>query len=146
MAFVAGRVRNEEDKRYIYSVGFLDVLGDPLDTPRYWAIDRELGRMFVSCGGGGPELPEKYALYVDGMIIDIEGHENSDGNMYQGGVRIQWKIRWIGIPKSWLEKGGDIEQLKEIIREACIAYASRGLKPSQIQDIVVEFKEEFTVK
>ena len=53
----------------------------------------------VSRGGGGPEIPEGYALYIGGDIINIEGYERNEGNRFENNLKINWIINKIEADK-----------------------------------------------
>jgi len=143
MAFVGEKIRSEEDKNYVASKGFTNYISGKLITdPEFGAVDRERDMILVSRGGGGPEMPEAYGLYVDNHIIDIEGHRKKEGSRYDNDLKIHWFIDWISAPKAWFESGCGTEKLKQIITEAFTAYAYRGLEPSQVQEVTVEILAE----
>lgn len=139
MAFVGEKITNEKDKEYVASKGFTYIVtGEPIERVRYWAVDRERDMMLISRGGGGAELPEGYALYMNGMIINMEGHERREGSRYDNTLKIFWSIDLIQVPEMWHESGCGADDLNEIIEEAFTAYACIGLKTSQVQEVIVE--------
>ena len=143
MAFVAERIKRDgEEKRYIASKGFTYITGRVMDDARTWTVDRERDIILVSRGGGGLEMPESYGLYMDGFLIDMEGHERREGSRFDNNLKIHWFINWISVPKAWFENGCGTEKLKEIIKEAFTAYAYIGLKPSQVLEVTVEINAE----
>ncbi|MBE5877235.1 MAG: hypothetical protein E7290_10165 [Lachnospiraceae bacterium] len=142
MAFIAERITNEEDRKYVAQIGFTYITGDPIDEPRSWVVDRERNMVLISRGGGGLEMPESYGMYIDNVLIDIEGHRKTEGSRYDNDLKVHWFIDWISVPKAWFESGCGTEKLKEIIVEAFTAYAYRGLEPSQVQEVTVEILAE----
>ena len=142
MAFIGERITTKEDKQYVASKGFTYIIGDPIISARSWAIDREKDMILVPTGGGGLEMPESYGLYLDGVIIDIEGNEKSEGERFDNDLKIHWFINKIRAPKTWFENGCGSDNLKQIITEAFIAYSYRRLKSSQVLEVTVEINAE----
>ena len=98
--------------------------------------------ILVSRGGGGPEIPRSYGLYMDGFLIDMEGDNRREGSRFHNELKIHWSITWIGVPKAWFENGCGTEKLNQVIKEAFTAYANIGLKPSQVLEVTVEINAE----
>lgn len=144
MAFIAEKIkRDSEERKYIASKGFTYYRsGRLVDDADAWAIDREKDIILVSRGGGGPEMPEAYGLYMDGFLIDIEGEDDKEGERFDNNLKIRWFINRICVPMAWFESGCGTEKLNQIIKEAFTAYSYRRLKPSQILEVTVEINAE----
>ena len=143
MAFVVERIkRGSEERKYIASKGFTYITGEVIDDADYWSVDRKRDIILVSRGGGGPEIPNGYAIYIDGIIIDMEGKEKKEGSRYENDLKVHWYIDWIEAPKAWFKTGCGTEKLKQILMEAFTAYAYRGLKTSQVLEVTVEINAE----
>lgn len=137
MAFIGEKITNESDKAYVASKGFTYITGEPIDSARSWAIDRERDMILVSRGGGGLEMPESYGLYLWGKIVDIEGYKETEGNRFDNNLKIHWHIKWFNKP---FESREEKEMLAEIIKEAFTAFAYRGLKSSQVLEVTIDIE------
>lgn len=146
MAFVGERVRSSEDKKYVEAKGFKYITGEVVDDVRYWAIDRDNDIILISRGGGGLDMPESYGIFLDGFLIDMEGHEETEGDYYEEGSKIHWYITWIGVPKTWFESGCGTDKLKRVITEAFTAYAYINLKPEKVLEVTVDISVDPVAK
>ncbi len=142
MAFVWKKITDKKEKEYIKSKGFTYIDGEPMIDPRWCAIDEERDIILVSRGGGGLEMPEGYALYLDGEIIEMEGEEKCEGNRFDNNLKVHWIINKIVVNKMQYEKKYDINELMQIIKEAFIAFGYCGLKITQVLEVTVEINAE----
>lgn len=137
MGFVCERITEYEDIKYFENIGFTDITGRKIKDPYIWSIDRENDMVLIPRGGGGLEMPEGYALYLDGKIIEMEGREYLDGNKLNNDLKIHWIISNIKVPNEIFQEKDDMN-LGQIIEEAFIAYSYRIRKPSQVLMITVD--------
>lgn len=138
MAFTSGKIKSVEDRKHVAAKGFKDIFGQPFPNPYAWAIDREKDIILISRGGGGLEVPEGYALYIDGEILDIEGYEKDEGSRFEKNLKIHWYISKIEVNKSYFQKNYKEELIRQYIKDAFTAYGCRNLKPEQILEVTVE--------
>ena len=146
MAFISGWIRDDEDKKYVASKGFKDIFGRPLLPPLSWAIDREKDIILVSRGGGGPEIPEGYALYIGGDIINIEGYERNEGNRFENNLKINWIINKIEADKRIIQNSYDNNAIIQYIKKAFEAYGKIGLRNEQIIDVEVQINCDINIR
>ncbi|MBE5876065.1 MAG: hypothetical protein E7290_04170 [Lachnospiraceae bacterium] len=138
MAFVGEWIEREEDKKYIASKGFTYITGKEMTDAGLGVIDRERDIILVPRGGGGLDMPESYGLYLDGFLIDMEGHKRNEGTRFKNNLKVHWYITWIGVPKTWFEANCSVDKLKQVITEAFTAYAYIDLKASQVLEVTVD--------
>ncbi len=115
MAFIGEWIKKEDDKKYVALKGFKDIFGRPLLSPLSWAIDREKDIILIPRGGGGPELPEGYALYIRGDIINIEGYEMNEGSRFENNLRIHWIINKIEMDEKIVHNSYDANDIIQYI-------------------------------
>lgn len=139
MSFVGERIVTEEDKKYVNAIAFRNMTGQVLE-PRWWAIDREKNWILVARGGGSFEIPEGYALYMDGEILEIEGYARTQGSRFESNLVFRWSINRIVATKAWINKKYDKDMFFDVLKEAFIAYSHCGLKKSQILNITVDIQ------
>lgn len=101
--------------------------------------------ILVSRGGGGLEMLESYALYLDGEIIEVEGEEKFKGSRFNNDLKIYWTINKLIVNKIQLNKYS-INELMQIVKEAFIAFSYCGLKKSQVLEVAVEINVELSDK
>lgn len=99
----------------------------------------------VSRGGGGLEMLESYALYLDGEIIEVEGEEKFKGSRFNNDLKIYWTINKLIVNEIQLNKYS-INELMQIVKEAFIAFSYCGLKKSQVLEVAVEINVELSDK
>lgn len=88
MGFESGWIESEEDQKNVATKEFRNITGRPLSDPFEWAIDRERDIILISRGGGGLEMPEGYALYFNGEIINMEGTGKSEGSQFDNTLKV----------------------------------------------------------
>lgn len=145
MAFIWKKVTDKEDKEYIESKGFTYIDGKSISDARWCAIDKERDSILVSRGGGGLEMLESYALYLDGEIIEVEGEEKFKGSRFNNDLKIYWTINKLIVNEIQLNKYS-INELMQIVKEAFIAFSYCGLKKSQVLEVAVEINVELSDK
>lgn len=96
-------------------------------------------------GGGGLEMLESYALYLDGEIIEVEGEEKFKGSRFNNDLKIYWTINKLIVNEIQLNKYS-INELMQIVKEAFIAFSYCGLKKSQVLEVAVEINVELSDK
>ena len=146
MAFESGWIESEEDQKYVATKGFKDITGRPFPDPLSWAIDRERDIILISRGGGGLEMPEGYALYLNGEIIDMEGYSKDEGSHFDNTLKIHWYINKIEVTQEFILKGYTEDKVRKLIEEALISYSYYAYKPEQIIEVTVEINAEFQKK
>lgn len=99
----------------------------------------------VSRGGGGLEMLESYALYLDGEIIEVEGEKKFKGSRFNNDLKIYWTINKLIVNEIQLNKYS-INELMQIVKEAFIAFSYCGLKKSQVLEVAVEINVELSDK
>lgn len=138
MGFICERVKSEEDKKHAAEKGFTSIFGDKNYIPYDWSIDRERDIILIYTGGGGPEYPEGYAIYIDGEIIDMEGHKKLEGNHFEKNIKVHWKITTLKVNQSFFMKKIDTEYLENCIKEAFVAYSIGSFKPGHVKEVTVD--------
>ena len=146
MAFESGWIESEKDQKYVATKGFMDITGRPFPDPFEWAIDRERDIILISRGGGGLEMPEGYALYFNGEIINMEGYSKSEGSRFENTLKVHWFITKIEVSEMFVQKGYSEDEVKGLIKEAFVSFAYCDLKPEQIVEVTVEINAEFQQK
>ena len=101
--------------------------------------------ILVSRGGGGLEMLESYALYLDGEIIEVEGEEKFKGSRFNNDLKIYWTINKLIVNEIQLNKYS-INELMQIVKEAFIVFSYCGLKKSQVLEVAVEINVELSDK
>ena len=91
-------------------------------------------------------MPEGYALYMDGEIINIEGCSKCEGNQFENTLKEHWFINKIEVPESFLGKKYLEKKIRELITEAFISFSYCSLKPEQFAEVTVEINAEFQKK
>lgn len=117
MAFVSEEITKEEDKSYFNSLALTGMTGDLL-SPGWWTIDREKNIILYERGGGSFEVPVGYGLYIGGDIIKMEVGETSEGDRYDGDLKMYYFIKKIEIPINLIRRGYEVDSIKRIIKEA----------------------------
>lgn len=146
MGFICERVKSEEDKKHAAEKGFTSIFGTKNFIPYKWSIDRERDIILISIGGGGPEYPEGYAIYIDGEIINMEGYEKSEGSHFENTLQEHWTITKLLVNHSFFDKKMDEEYVKKCIKEAFVARSYYGLKPEQVKAVTVDICADFENK
>lgn len=137
MAFICEKIK-EEDREYFDSIGFKNISNKPSEAV-WWSIDRENDIILICRGGVPKEIFWGFQLYLDGNFINMIVFKRTEGDRFSYDLRINWLINEIKVPKELLKKEYDI---KKIVEEAFMSYGMRGLKPSQLLDVKVEFNAE----
>lgn len=143
MGFIRERVESEEDKKHIAEKGFTSISGTKNFIPYECSIDRDRDIILISTGGGGPEYPEGYAIYIDGEVIDMEGHEESERSHFENTLIVHWTITKLLVNHSFFDKKMSEEYVKKCIKEAFIAYSRDFFKTGQVKKITVDICADF---
>lgn len=69
-------------------------------------------------------MPVGYGLYIGGDIIKMEVRETSEGDRYDGDLKMYYFIKKIEIPINLIRRGYEVDSIKRIIKEA---FCTRGV-------------------
>lgn len=144
MPYVSEKIVKKEDKEYFNSFHFLDVTKRPL-RPYWWAIDREKEYIIFPMGGGAFEIPEGMGLYMDNAVIEMWVKDKEEGNRQNVGLKVEWSIYRIKVPKILLEKGHKSEEIINEIKRAFYGLGTSGVKRENITEVTVEINADIEI-
>lgn len=144
MAYVSEKIIKEEDKEYFNSFQFKDITKRPL-RPYWWAIDREKEYILFPMGGGAFEIPEGMGLYMDNALIEMWVKDKEEGNRQEFGLKVQWIVYRIKVPKILLEKGYEREEILNEIKRAFYGLGISGVKRENISEVTVNIKADIEI-
>lgn len=101
----------EDDLRLIRSLGLKNILGAPAPSvASHWAVDRVAGQALLSLGGGmRGEIPLFWAFIDGDEVVDLVSNlDRVLGRLPDGTVRLGVEFRYVGVPRSVLDRRGPI--------------------------------------
>jgi len=100
MTFVTEKIGTDEQRAEFAGLGLISRITRRPAQLSEWVVDRERGLYFVNFGGGAGGAPYFLALAdKDGLVLDAQAYEKSDGPYRPKGVEVEWTVESIAIPQ-----------------------------------------------